>query len=135
MDKAIDMLFEDLVVSQYAIGYLEEDENNFIDTNGQVRGKEEFRAVHRNLYSILASSVVYGYNPESVTKTTATSINNYDPTNAERLDTFSFGSIDYTGMGIVNSSDQPMDDSKKQPPYSQIIGLLGYGNYVVGEER
>lgn len=129
MDKAIDMLFEDLVVSQYAIGYLEEDENNFIDTNGQVRGKEEFRAVHRNLYSILASSVVYGYNPESVTKTTATSINNYDPTNAERLDTFSFGSIDYTGMGIVNSSDQPMDDSKKQPPYSQIIGLLGYGNY------
>ena len=129
MDKAVDMLFDDLVQSQYYESYDINDEGNYIDYNGNLYTKDEIETKHKTLYTLLAKSVVYGYNPESVTKTTAIAINNYNPEDSQRDTEFSFSTIDYTGMGIVNSSDQPMNDSKKQSPYSQIMGLLGYSDY------
>lgn len=129
MDQAIDMLFEDLVNSQYYNNYPTDDQGNYIDFDGNVITEVDIKAKHRAIYNIMASSVVYGYNPESVIKTSRGIVNNYDPNNAERLETFAFSPMDYTGLGIVNSSDQPMDDSKKQSPYQQIIGMLGYSPY------
>ncbi|MFA6364765.1 hypothetical protein, partial [Methanoregula sp.] len=109
MDKAVNMLFNDMRDSQY-------------QDNGEA------------LYNALANSVVYGYNPLSTIKTSANAINFYDP-RIEKNElpgmpsSFVFDEIDNSKIGVVLFTEQPMDGSKKQAPPQQLEAFMGISKF------
>lgn len=104
MDKAIDMLFSDMVNSQYV-------------KNG-------------GLYEHIVNSVMYGFNPLSTRKTAVGSINDYDsrPQSRKVPSKFYFEDIDNTQLGLILNSEQPINDSKPQSPFQQQEAFFGIGD-------
>ena len=103
MDKAMDMLFNDMRNSQY---------------------------VDEQLYHSLVNSVVYGYNPVSTIKNSLGSVNKYDPRTDNDYDLVT-DELDNTQIGIVHSVEQPLDASKKQAPPQQIEAFMGISEFRI----
>lgn len=115
MEKAMNRLHNDMVASQYY----------------GIQPGEAYSDKGRAIYNALAGSVIYGINTLNTRKNNVGAINDYVPSkeNYRRPSRFSFETLDNSQMGVILSSEQPLNDSKKMAPYQQQEAFMGNSSF------